>query len=792
MSIPGMTPRANSGSSSAALGAAILRRAARIGGRIPALLRKQAIALGAVRVVVVCLVAWGVYAHEREMLRNQGERDAAILVRTSERAANHILADLDGALTRLAGRADRDGAAVNWAALFDEGSALVGQRAAFALFDVSGSVALGAAAALPEAERRALAADAGAGGAGLSVLAGEGRVVVARRLFDGGDRPLGVAAAVLDPASLIAAALDSNADLGVALVDRDGRTLAASGSLRSAIGQNLPLGQPLRGADATEPAALDDGRSGYAAEIADSPLSVVVTPPDLSHDPALSGWRNLCIVAAGVLSLLISASAYALALRATRYEACVAEQARRDPLTGLANRTAVHERLDQAFAAPTDDRVIALMVIDLDRFKYINDTHGHPVGDELLRVVAERLRALAGPDDLVGRLGGDEFAIVQPVAGYGDEAGVLALRVCRELAAPYELGSIHASVGASVGVAFAARDANATSELLKAADMALYAAKGQGRGAVRFFHPDMHHAVRRKVMIETGLRGAIKRDELHLVYQPIKNARDETTVGYEALLRWQFGSTMVPPTEFIAVAEEAGLIVPIGAWVLERACADMARVPAGLRVAVNCSPVQLESFDFAGHVRQSLDHFGLSADRLEIEVTESFLINDSPRIAAQLRRLKELGVRISLDDFGTGYSSLNCLDQYPFDSVKIDRSFVQKLERREQTRFTVRAIIELASSFGMTTIAEGIETRAQLAAVVELGCVEAQGYLFSEPKPLSEILALAALERPGVDSRRRGRFRLNAISQAKSGTGRSQTARRPGRRAASLGDCSRG
>ena len=333
---------------------------------------------------------------------------------------------------------------------------------------------------------------------------------------------------------------------------------------------------------------------------------------------------------------------------------------------------------------PSDERTIALLVIDLDRFKYVNDTHGHPIGDDLLRVVADRLRALAGPDELVGRLGGDEFAVVQPVAGRGDEAGVLALRVCRELAAPYELGSIHASVGASVGVAFAARDATATSELLKAADMALYAAKGQGGARSRFFHPDMHHAVQRKVMIEGGLRNAIERDELYLAYQSIKDARSEQTVGYEALLRWRFGST-TPACRIHRRrrgdrADRADRRLGAGTR-LRRYGAHAGRRPGGGQLFAGA----VELFDVASHVGRCLEHFGLSADRLEIEVTESSsstTARASPRSCAASRKWGAHFAR----RFRHRLFEPQLPPAYPFDRIKIDRSFVQKLERREARR----------------------------------------------------------------------------------------------------------
>ena len=752
MTIPGLTPRATPGVSSLlASGGAACATFARRAARIGALARQPTLAFGVLRILVVCLVAWGVYAHERVQVAGETERAAADLLKIAQRGADRTLADLDRTLDRLANRGNRQDAAIDVGALLADGATLVGDRAALGALDALGGSPAGAAIAMSNSDRQALLAGARTQGAGRIFVDSASRIALARPIADREGRIAGLVVAVVDPAMLIADVAELEASRpGLALVDGEGRALAGVGALSLADSGTPALTDRLRGADESLPVDLGGGRRGYAASLAGSPLAVVATLPDLDREAHLVWWRDVSVAAAILLSLVVAATSVVLALRAARHETRIADLARRDPLTGLANRMAIRERLDQALSSSADQGAIALLIVDLDRFKYVNDTHGHAVGDQLLRIVAERLVALAGGNDLVARLGGDEFAVIQSVAGFGDEAGALALRICRDLAAPYVLGTIHATVGASVGVAFAARDATASTELLKAADLALYAAKAQGRGSVRFFHPAMHDAVRRKVMIESGLRAAIALNELRLAYQSIRGARSEETVGYEALLRWRRpGLTDIPPSEFIAVAEETGLIVPIGAWVLERACADIARIAGPIRVAVNCSPVQLESFDFVAHVRKCLDHFGLAADRLEIEVTESFLINDSPRIADQLRRLKAMGVRISLDDFGTGYSSLNCLEQYPFDSVKIDRSFVQKLERREATRATVRAIIELASSFGMTTIAEGIETRAQLDAVVELGCAEAQGFLFGRPKPLEEALALAALERSG-------------------------------------------
>jgi diguanylate cyclase (GGDEF)-like protein len=435
-----------------------------------------------------------------------------------------------------------------------------------------------------------------------------------------------------------------------------------------------------------------------------------------------------------------------------RTEAQMAHFARHDSLTDLANRVLFREELDAAVAGLAEGHSFALHIINLDRFNSVNDSFSHTVGDKLLRTVAQRLGRALCRNDVIARIGGDEFAVIQMEVATALDASAVAEALCKELAEPYAIDGQQVQISASIGVALAPSDASVPHELMKAADLALCSAKAEGRGTYRFFKHEMNASLQARRTLEVSLRRAVEESQLEVYYQPINSVETKEILGYEALLRWHHPERgLVPPQEFIPLAEENSLIVPIGAWVLKQACADMARRPGDLRVSVNLSPVQIKNQDFVKTVEDALASSGLTPERLELEITESTLLQNDQFTQMQLQQIRALGVRIAMDDFGTGYSSLSYLLSYPVDRIKIDRSFVAGLGEQPGCAAIVRAITALAKSLGMTTTAEGVETSRQLDLLAQLGCDEAQGFHFSVPRPANEILPPAVGPADGSD-----------------------------------------
>jgi diguanylate cyclase (GGDEF)-like protein len=433
-------------------------------------------------------------------------------------------------------------------------------------------------------------------------------------------------------------------------------------------------------------------------------------------------------------------------------EAHVARLASEDPLTGLPNRrvfrSALEQMLRQANSADGGTQPkseFAVLFLDLDRFKVINDTLGHRIGDMLLQEVAKRLRLALRATDMLARLGGDEFAIVVPSFARRAALEVLANGLLVAVAQPYEIDGYRIRSNVSIGIAIGPQDGATVDDILMAADLALYSVKAANRGTFKFYEKSMNRELNDRRQIETDLREAIERNELELHYQPIINLQRNVITGFEALARWRHPTKgMVPPALFIPVAEDSGLILPLGEWALREACRKAAQWPNDLHIAVNLSPMQFSAPNLFALIEGILSETGLAPSRLELEITERIFMENSEGTLSTLRRLKQLGVRISLDDFGTGYSSLSYLRSFPFDKIKVDRAFVSDLKDSSDHIVIVQAVVSIARALGMTTTAEGVETEDQQKFLSMLGCDEAQGYLFSAPVAIDAVPEIIA------------------------------------------------
>ncbi|HEY6023048.1 MAG TPA: EAL domain-containing protein [Pseudolabrys sp.] len=437
-----------------------------------------------------------------------------------------------------------------------------------------------------------------------------------------------------------------------------------------------------------------------------------------------------------------------------RSEDRIAHMARHDALTDLPNRVLLLEQLNHEIKRVKRGECLAVLCLDLDQFKSVNDALGHHIGDELLKLVGERLRGCTRELDIVARMGGDEFAIIMTQMEQAADAATLSKRIRDSVIKPYQIEGHQIVTDISIGISVAPMDAVESAELLRNADMALYDAKGDGRGTFRFFEPEMNTRMKVRRELEMDLRRALATEQFELHYQPLVTLETNDVNGFEALLRWNHPSRgLVSPVEFIPIAEETGLIVPLGEWVLKAACNEAVDWPDHIKVAVNLSPAQLNCRNLVSMVTTALEESGMPPNRLQLEITESVLLQNTFTTLATLHELRKMGVQIALDDFGTGYSSLSYLRSFPFDKIKIDRSFIQDLSNGAEPLAIVNAVAGLAKCLNMTSTAEGVETQQQMEVLQSIGCTEMQGYLFSHARPANEIrqfFAQGSLDKAGA------------------------------------------
>jgi diguanylate cyclase (GGDEF)-like protein len=423
-----------------------------------------------------------------------------------------------------------------------------------------------------------------------------------------------------------------------------------------------------------------------------------------------------------------------------RAEERVGHMARHDALTDLPNRVLLRERLEHELKRVKRGECLAVLCLDLDQFKGVNDTLGHPIGDELLKLVADRLRGCTREPDTIARLGGDEFAIIMTQMQKANDAATLSRRIRESIVKPYQIEGHQIVTDISIGISISPIDGTEPDELLKNADMALYGAKADGRGTYRFFELEMDARMKARRDLEMDLRKALTHKEFELYYQPLVNLQTNEITAFEALLRWKHPTRgTISPADFIPIAEETGLIIPLGEWVLKTACKETVNWPDHVKVAVNLSPTQLTNRNLVDVVKKALADSGLDACRLQLEITETVLLQNTFATLARLHELRKLGAQIALDDFGTGYSSLSYLRSFPFDKIKIDQSFIQDMSNGAEPLAIVNAVAGLAKCLNMISTAEGVETQQQMDTVQSIGCTEMQGYLFSRARPAKEI-----------------------------------------------------
>lgn len=576
-------------------------------------------------------------------------------------------------------------------------------------------------------------------------VSGKKTIQFTRRIVDANGDFDGVVVASLDPSLLIqslGSSISGNKG-GFAVLHMDRTVLAGARTLDGEGIDEYPISSGLYRAGGTAVYGLANTYGPFVAaerSVAGYPLSVTVVGQDtdinVTRGKVLARRKGVVLL----LSLVIVIGAFAMAVFVQTRREQIGFLANYDPLTGLANRAQFNAVFAKQLGSASGQDGLALHMVDLDGFKQVNDSYGHPIGDKLLIAVSKRLRENVRDVDLVARMGGDEFAVIQTSVVREEQAVALAQRLCDVMREPFGLDGIVANIGASVGLEIVKAPGMRSSEVISRADLALYAAKAAGRSTYRIYADGMKEAVTARNALENELRKAVDNDEFELHYQPIVAIGKQKISGYEALIRWRHPKRgLIPPSQFIPVAEETKLIVAIGAWVLHKACSDIASRPGDLKIAVNISPVQFQSAGLLETIQAALSRSGLAPERLEIEITESTLMQSTDKLLALLQSIAKLGVKIAMDDFGTGYSSLSYLQKFPIDCIKIDRTFVNELGETSGQGL-VRAITSMAQSLGKSTVAEGVETPDQLRQLKMLGCTEAQGYLFSEPKSADEIL----------------------------------------------------